>query len=134
METNKTQLNSIETYPFKEECYKIIGCCMETHNELGCGFLEAVYQEALSIVMKEKNIPFDREKILDILFRGKILDKKYIADFICYDEIILELKASDGLTDNDLAQILNYLKATGKKIGLLINFGKTKLQYKRVIL
>lgn len=107
---------------------------METHNELGCGFLEAVYQEALAIVLKEKNIPFAREKILDISFRGKILDKKYIADFICYDEIIVELKASDGLTNNDLAQILNYLKATGKKIGLLVNFGKTKLQYKRVIL
>lgn len=107
---------------------------MEVHNELGCGFLEAVYQEALSIVLSEKKVPFIKEKVLDIEFRGKILDKKYIADFICFDELIIELKATDGLANHDIAQVLNYLKATGKRIGLLINFGTTKLQYKRVIL
>ncbi|MGD9992114.1 MAG: GxxExxY protein [Salinivirgaceae bacterium] len=128
------QINSNNEYPFKEECYKIIGCCMEVHNELGCGFLEAVYQEALEIVLQEKKIPFEREKVLDIEFRGSLLVKKYIADFICFNEVIVELKAADGLTDIDLAQVLNYLKATKKKIGLLVNFGATKLQYKRVIL
>lgn len=134
MNTNTTQINTNEKYLFKDECYKIIGCCMEVHNELGCGFLEAVYQEALSIVLSEKKVPFVKEKVLDIEFRGKILDKKYIADFICFDELIIELKATDALANHDIAQVLNYLKATGKRIGLLINFGTTKLQYKRVIL
>lgn len=127
-------MNTEQDYPHKEETYKIIGACMEVHSELGCGFLEAVYQEALSMVLEEKGIPFQREKILDINFRGKLLLKKYVADFICFDKIIVELKAADGLTDKDMAQVLNYLKATGLKIGLLINFGTTKLQYKRIIL
>jgi GxxExxY protein len=107
---------------------------MEVHNELGCGFLEAVYQEALEIVFIENGLPFVREKVLDIHFRQRILNKKYVADFICFDEVIVELKAAESLTDQDLAQVLNYLKATGKKLGLLVNFGTTKLQYKRVIL
>lgn len=127
-------MNTNTEYPFKEETYSIIGCCMEVHNELGCGFLEPVYQEALSIVLKEKHIPFVKEKVLDIEFRGKLLDKKYVADFICFSEIIVELKATEGLGDHDIAQVINYLKATGRKIGLLVNFGLTKLQYKRVIL
>ncbi len=134
MDPNVTQMNTKEEYPFKEECYKIIGCAMDVHNELGCGFLELVYQEALSVVLMENKIPFVKEKVLDIEFRGRILDKKYVADFICFDEVIVELKATDGLADHDIAQVLNYLKATGKKIALLINFGLTKLQYKRVIL
>lgn len=107
---------------------------MEVHNELGHGFLEAVYQEALEIILAEKGIPNIREKILDINFRGSLLKKRYIADFVCFNDIIVELKAADGLTDIDLAQVLNYLKATGKKIGLLVNFGAQRLQYKRVIL
>lgn len=107
---------------------------MDVHNELGCGFLEPVYQEALSVVLLENKIPFVKEKVLDIEFRGRILNKKYIADYICFDEVIVELKATDGLADHDIAQVLNYLKATGKKLGLLINFGQTKLQYRRVIL
>jgi GxxExxY protein len=84
--------------------------------------------------LDDNGIPFQREKVLDINFRGKVLLKKYVADFICFDKVILELKASDGLIDKDIAQVLNYLKATGLKIGLLINFGTTKLQYKRIIL
>ena len=123
-----------EEYPYKNECYSIIGCAMDVHNELGCGFLEPVYQEALSIVLNEKAIPFVKEKVLDIEFRGRILDKKYIADFICFDEVIVELQAVEAIMDKHIAQVLNYLKATGKKIGLIINFGTTKLQYRRVIL
>ncbi len=123
-----------EEYPYKQECYDIIGCAMSVHSELGHGFLEAVYQEALAIVLNERQIPFVKEKVLDIAFRGRLLQKKYIADFICYDEVIVELKATDGLGDHDIAQVLNYLKATGKKIGLLLNFGTPKLQYRRVIL
>ncbi len=127
-------MNTKEVYPYKKECYSIIGCAMDVHNELGCGFLEPVYQEALSIVLNEKAIPFVKEKVLDIEFRGRILDKKYVADFICFNEVIVELKAVDAIMDKHIAQVLNYLKATGKKVGLIINFGTTKLQYRRVIL
>lgn len=123
-----------EEYLFKEECYEIIGCAMEVHNVLGHGFLEAVYQEALEIVFIENGIPYLKEKILDIEFRGKKLQKKYVSDFFCFDNIIVETKATKELTDIDLSQVLNYLKATNKKIGLLINFGSSRLQYKRVIL
>lgn len=122
-----------EEFLFKDECYEIIGCAMEVHNELGHGFLEAVYQEALEIVFIENGIPYIREKVLDVKFRSKTLKKKYSADFFCFDNIIVETKATKELTDNDLAQVLNYLKATNKKIGLLINFGSSRLQYKRVI-
>ncbi len=127
-------MHTDEYYPHKKETYDIIGACMEVHNELGCGFLEAVYQEALSLVFLEKNIPFEREKVLDINFRGKILAKKYIADFVCFDKVVVELKATEGICDQNIAQVLNALKATKLKIGLLINFGTTKLQYRRIIL
>ena len=120
-------------YPFKDECYDIIGCAMEVHSELGNGFLEAVYQEALGVVLKEKGIPFEREKLLEITFRGNVLNKKYIADFICFNEVIVELKAISELNNNHMSQVLNYLKVTNKKIALLINFGSQRLEYKRVI-
>jgi GxxExxY protein len=119
---------------YKEECYQIIGAAMEVHNELGCGFFEAVYQEALAILLDEKLIPFEKEKVLEISFRGNILKKKYIADFLCFDKVIVELKATDSIHTEHIAQALNYLKATRKKIALLINFGTTRLQYKRIIL
>lgn len=121
-------------YPLKQECYKVIGCAMTVHSELGCGFLEAVYQEALSLELFESKIPFLKEHWLDIMYKGRLLDKKYIADFICYDQLIVEVKAMEGLLPEHTAQVLNYLKATGLKVGLLLNFGATKLQYKRVIL
>ena len=124
----------MEKYLYKQECYNIIGAAMEVHNELGHGFLEPVYQEALSIILEEKGIPFVKEQVLDIHFKGKMLKKKYVADYICYNEIIVEVKAKEGLTPDHVAQVLNYLKATGKKLGLLINFGSPKLQYKRIIL
>ncbi len=121
-------------FPYKEECYQIIGAAMEVHSDLGCGFLEAVYQEALGYVLDEKLVPFEKEKVLNISFRGQLLHKEYVADFVCFDEVIVELKATDAIHPEHLAQVLNYLKATGKKMGLLINFGATRLQYKRVIL
>lgn len=119
---------------FKEECFQIIGACMSVHSELGCGFLEAVYQEALEIELKKKSIPDNREEKLNIYYKDHLLHKQYIADFICYDEIILELKAVKQMEDIHHAQILNYLKATNKKLGLLINFGANSLQYKRFVL
>ena len=123
-----------DEYLLKEECYQIIGACMSVHNELGCGFLEPVYQEALCIEFSEESIPFEKEKVLDIHFKGFLLSKKYVADFLCYNKVILELKATDSLHPEHTAQVINYLKATGLRIGLLVNFGTTKLQYKRVIL
>ena len=106
---------------------------MEVHRELGCGFLEAVYQEALEWEFKQKCIPHQREEPLPIYYKGSLLNKQYVADFICYDKIVIELKALSELTTQHDAQVLNYLKATSKEIGLLINFGSTSLEYKRLI-
>ena len=114
--------------------YKIIGACMVVHSQLGGGFLEPVYQEALSIEFKERNIPFEKEKLLEIHYKGNMLSKKYIADFTCFDKIIIELKALSKLTSDHEAQLLNYLKATGFELGLLVNFGTRKLEHKRMIL
>lgn len=119
---------------YKSESYDIIGACMEVHRQLGCGFLEQVYQEALSIELKERAIPFVREKRLMINYKGHLLKKEYIADFVCFDKILLEIKALNKLKSEHLAQTLNYLKATDYKLGILINFGTTSLKYKRVIL
>lgn len=118
---------------FKDEVYKIIGAAMEVHNELGYGFLEAVYQESLQIELEERNIPFKREHEIDVFYKDIKLDKGYRADFLCYDEIIVELKSSKEFCPEDFAQILNYLKATERKVGLLINFGKERLEYKRFV-
>jgi GxxExxY protein len=118
----------------KNECYQIIGSCMTVHSEIGCGFLEAVYQEALEIELNMKSIPYKREQKLDIYYKDHLLQRQYIADFICYDEIILELKSVKQLDDVHHAQILNYLKVTNKKVGLLVNFGSNSLEYKRFIL
>ena len=119
---------------YKEESYKIIGACMLVHSELGNGFLEPVYQEALEVALNEINIPFEREKELSILFRGQPLKKKYIADFICYGKIIIEIKALSALSSEHEAQVLNYLKATGIKLGILVNFGGKSLTHKRIAL
>ena len=123
-----------DKFLLKEECYNVIGCCMEVHNHLGCGFLEPVYQEALSLEFSKQSIPFEKEKLLDVYYKGSMLSKKYIADFLCFNELIVELKAVDKFIPEYTGQVLNYLKVTGLKIGLLVNFGTTKLQYKRVIL
>lgn len=107
----------MEEYPYKDECYQIIGACMNVHNELGCGFLEAVYQEALSNEFEELDIPYEKEKILDIYYKNHLLTKKYIADYLCFDEVILELKATDELHPEHTAQVLNYSKPQVKKLG-----------------
>ena len=107
---------------------------MEVHKELGCGFLESVYQEAFEIELQKQNIPYEREKLLNIYYKGIKLNKRYSADFVCYDKIVVELKALSALTTDHEAQVLNYLKVTGLKLGLLFNFGSRSLQYKRLIL
>jgi GxxExxY protein len=124
----------MEEFYLKEECYNVIGCCMAVHSELGSGFLEPVYQEALCIEFYLKKLPFEKEKELEINYKGHILTKKYFADFVCYDTLIVELKAVKELAKEHTAQLLNYLHATGNRVGLLINFGSDKLEFKRVII
>jgi GxxExxY protein len=119
---------------YPEEVYHIIGACMEVHNELGGGFNEPVYQEALEIEFTDIGIPFEREKGLKINYKGKELRKRYVADFICFDLIIIELKSISGTLDEHIWQVINYLKVTDLRLGLLVNFGRKKLSYKRIII
>jgi len=121
-------------YKFQKETYEIIGACFEVHKILGCGFLEAVYQEALEIEFKRRGIPCEPEKELPINFKGVELKKKYYPDFVCYSEIIVEIKALSQLREEHIAQVLNYLKATKFELGFIFNFGERSLKYKRVIL
>ena len=118
---------------YKDESYDIIGACMAVHRGLGCGFLEAVYQEALEIEFQHLNIPYEREVSLGISYRGKELKQKYYADFVCYGDIIVELKAVDRLCSQHEAQVINYLESAKLKLGLLVNFGQTSLQQKRLV-
>ena len=108
---------------YKEETYKINGAAMNVYNALGHGFLEAVYQEALELEFIKRGIPYEREKELKIFYEGKELRQTYKADFVCYGDIIVELKAVAHLDDSHRSQVFNYLKATGFKLGLLYNFG-----------
>ncbi len=118
----------------KEEVYAIVGAAIEVHRELGPGFLEPVYQEALEIELRARDIPFESQRRLAIHYKGHLLQKEYIADLVCYDQVIVELKALNRLSSREEAQILNYLKAAGLKVGMLINFGSVgRLQWKRYV-
>jgi GxxExxY protein len=116
-----------------QRTYKIIGCAMEVHKELGCGFLEAVYQAALGEEFGIQEIPYKSQPVVQIFYKGKPLNKTYQPDFVCFDEVILEIKALNKLTGIEEAQLINYLKATGMKVGLLINFGSKSLEHKRLV-
>ncbi|MBC8243485.1 MAG: GxxExxY protein [Verrucomicrobia bacterium] len=116
------------------ETYAIIGAAMAVHTELGNGFLEAVYQEALEREFQENKIPFEREQALAIDYRGAPLTTCYKADFVCFKSVIVELKALSDLTGTEDSQVINYLKASGLSRALLINFGTKKLQHKRSVL
>lgn len=119
---------------FKEESYKIIGSCFEVYNDKGCGFVEPVYQECLEIELGLQGIPFQSQQQLRLFYKGKELKQKYIPDFMCYEQIIVEIKAVSQLTDEHRAQVHNYLKATGFRLGLLVNFGNhPKLEYERIV-
>ena len=118
---------------YKEESYVMIGACMKVHAALGSGFLEAVYQEALKKVFINEGIPFYSQHKLNIYFEGERLNKYYLADFYCFDKIILELKAANTFHQDQFLQLQNYLKATQSKLGILVNFGTPSLTYKRIL-
>jgi GxxExxY protein len=118
----------------KEEVFAIMGAAMEVHRTLGSGFLEAVYQEALEVESLARGLPFEPQKILRVRYKEQYLEKEYIADLVYFDKVIVELKALDQLTGREEAQLLNYLKVTGMKVGVLINFGShPKLEWKRLV-
>ena len=120
---------------FEQESYAIRGACFEVHNEKGCGFLEDVYQECLEIEFEYQKIPHVAQPTLKLDYRGKTLRQTYKPDFICYHEIIIEIKAAKNLDDTHRAQLHNYLKATNKRLGFLVNFGHhPKIQIERIIL
>ena len=117
----------------KDEAYQIIGAAMAVHNELGSGMREIVYGDALEIEFKLRGIPFQREQTFNVVYKGVELQHKFKCDFVCFKNIIVELKAEKELTDIDRSQIINYLKITKYPLGILINFGESSLMYERYI-
>ncbi len=118
---------------YKDESFKIIGKCMEVDNNLGPGFLEIVYKDALEWEFRKAGIPYSREKEYVVNYKGIILPHKFYADFVVYDKIILEIKAVAGIADEFIAQAINYLKVSGNKLALIVNFGELKLNSKRIV-
>ena len=119
---------------YKTEGYDLIGICMEVHNNLGPGFSEIVYKDALEYELSVNDIRFDREKKYEVNYKDIILPHVFYADFVVFDKIILEIKGVKKLTDEFTAQCINYLKVSGNKLALLVNFGETRLNYKRIVL
>ncbi len=121
-------------FPFKMETFRIIGLCMEVQNTLGFGFSETVYKDAIQMELINNNIPYIREAELNVSYKGSILQHRFFADFICFQQIIVEVKSSDkGIIDDHVAQTLNYLRVSCKTIGLIVNFGRKRLEYRRLI-
>ena len=125
--------NKDDGFLYKDLTYKIIGIAMEIHRELQSGFLEAVYEEVMSKELKKAKIPFENQVRIDIYYKGEKLDKQYQADFIIDKKVLVELKGISKITDIERAQVINYLKATGLKVGLIINFGGKSLEWERVV-
>ena len=118
---------------FKEESYKIIGACFEVYKQKGCGFTEPVYQECLAIEFELQNIPYVAQPKIELEYKGRILTQFFVPDFVCYDKIIVEIKALSDLIEANKSQILNYLNATKFELALLVNFGHfPQLEYKRI--
>ncbi|MFA4987365.1 MAG: GxxExxY protein [Candidatus Brocadiia bacterium] len=118
----------------RDEVYRIVGAALEVSNQLGCGFLEAVYQEAMEIELAERAIPFESQKRIMISYKGRQLAKEYSADLVCFGQIIVEIKALAAITGTEGSQMLNYLKGTKLPVGLLVNFGVPQLEWKRYAL
>ena len=118
---------------YSSESRKIFGAIFEVHKRLGVGLMERVYQEAFEKELIYQKIPFEREKCFEIFYRGEKLDAYYVADFVCYDKIIVELKAVSELSDNHFAQVRNYLGITGYKLGILVNFNETFVEPVRIL-
>lgn len=118
---------------YKEEAYKIIGKCIEVHNNLGAGFLEIVYKDALELEFRKAGIEYEREKKYEVNYKGVILPHKFYADFVVMDKIIIEVKAISGISDEFIAQAINYLKVSENKLALIVNFGELRLNYKRIV-
>jgi GxxExxY protein len=116
------------------QTYKIIGAAMAVHRQLGCGFLEAVSREALTIELQERGVPFVREVRLPVRYRSRLLPVFYTVDFICFDEVLVEVKALHAIGPNEVAQLINYLRIARRRRGLLLNFGATSLQHRRLVL
>jgi GxxExxY protein len=123
----------IENILYKEESFRIIGACMKVHTSLGAGFLESVYHEALEKEFKNQEIEFDSKRKLQVYYNNVPLKKYFIADFICFNKIIIEIKAASFLHKDTEAQTINYLKSTNYNLGLLVNFGQSSLTWKRFI-
>lgn len=124
----------MEKLIYADECYKIIGACFEVYKDKGCGFLEAVFQECLEFEFALQEIPARQQVSLELSYKGRPLRQRYFADFVCYEKIILEIKAVDRLSDEHRAQVLNYLSATGHRLGILVNFGHyPKLEWERIV-
>jgi len=122
-DTECTENRSKNRLIFESQTYEIRGAVFEVYRELGCGFLESVYQECLEIEFQKRKIPYFAQHRLNLTYKGQVLKQVYIPDFMCFDEIIVEIKAVSTVTGEHRAQIMNYLKATSKKLGLLVNFG-----------
>ena len=119
---------------YKEEVFAVIGAAIDVHRELGAGFLESVYQEALEIELRARKVPFVAQQAISVRYKGLTLKKQYFADLVCFERIIVEIKALPHLSGTERAQLLNYLKGTGFPIGILINFGSHgKLEWKRLV-
>ena len=119
---------------FKDKSYRIVGACFEVYNEQGPGFVEPVYQECLAIEFELQEIPFTVQQPLPLKYKGTPLKQSYIPDFVCFSQVIVELKAVRNLAAEHRAQVHNYLKATGCRLGLLVNFGShPKLEYERIV-
>jgi GxxExxY protein len=119
---------------YKEESFKIIGICMEVHNNLGAGFLEIVYKDALEYEFRKANISYEREKKYEVNYKGTILPHTFYADFVVMDKIILEAKAVQTITDEFMAQAINYLKVSDNRLALIVNFGELKMNCKRIVI
>ncbi len=130
----EVKIHPMKNLVYSDESYEIIGVCMDVHNNLGAGFLEVVYKDALEYEFCKLKIPYKREKKYEVNYKGMILPHYFYADFVVYDKIILEVKAVSRFADEHIAQSINYLKVSGNKLALLVNFGELKLRSKRIVL